>query len=176
MRRQLAAAFRVSSRWTKQKGERGAMKTVERIERREGVGRLQAEPRIEAPCGRAATLPETLDRLVLAVHEATRPFAGIGPLDLGDRLRRAAVAAAAASLDAGRPPHVEQLRHVRSVLRELAYYVDLGERLGYFDLGAAVELFELEATASLELSVRMRRMAASTPPAAGALAVATPAA
>ncbi|MEP7010812.1 MAG: hypothetical protein ABJC13_10850 [Acidobacteriota bacterium] len=110
-----------------------------------------------------------VDRLVLAIHEATRPQgpgARIDPHGIGDRLRRASVGAAdlLSRLDPdhpeGRPRTVRlgELAEARSRLAEVAYYVDLGERLGLLDACEALNLFEMGLAASVDLAGRLDRL------------------
>ncbi len=109
-----------------------------------------------------------VDRLVLAIHEATLPGLAESkdPHGIGDRLRRASVGAAdlLSRLDpedpSGRPRTVRlaELAEARSRLAEVAYYVDLGERLGTFDPCEALELFELGLAASVDLASRLDRL------------------
>lgn len=110
-----------------------------------------------------------VDRLVLAIHEATRPqgpSARNDPHGIGDRLRRASVGAAdlLSRLDPDRPEgrprtlRLGELAEARSRLAEVAYYVDLGERLGTLDPCEALELFELGLAASVDLAGRLDRL------------------
>jgi len=110
-----------------------------------------------------------VDRLVLAIHEVTRPqgpSARIDPHGIGDRLRRASVGAADL-LSRLEPDHPEgrprtlrlgELAEARIRLAEVAYYVDLGERLGTLDASEALELFELGLAASVDLAGRLDRL------------------
>ncbi|HEV7666934.1 MAG TPA: hypothetical protein VGS22_00295 [Thermoanaerobaculia bacterium] len=109
------------------------------------------------------------DRLVLAIHDATRPQgpkARRDPHGIGDRLRRASVDAAdlLSRLDPDRPEgrprtlRLGELAEARSRLAEVAYYVDLGERLGTLDPCEALELFELGLAASVDLAGRLDRL------------------
>ncbi len=109
------------------------------------------------------------DRLVLAIHDATHPQgpnARIDPHRIGDRQRRATVDVADLlsrldpDLPEGRPRTLRlgELAEARSRLAEVAYYVDLGERLGTIDACEALELFELGLAASVDLAGRLDRL------------------
>ncbi len=110
-----------------------------------------------------------VDRLVLAIHEVTRPQgpgARIDPHGIGDRLRRASVGAAdlLSRLDPDHPEgrlrtvRLGELAEARSRLAEVAYYVDLGERLGLLDACEALNLFEMGLAASVDLAGRLDRL------------------
>jgi len=117
------------------------------------------------------------DRLVLAVHDVTHPLVRSNPYGISERLRGSAVGAAdllSRGEKGDRAARLEQLAEARSRLAELAYYVDLGERLGVLDPAEALELFELGLAASVDLAARLdaliyRRTPAPFPlaPAAG---------
>lgn len=110
-----------------------------------------------------------VDRLVLAIHEVTPPRgpkARRDPHGIGDRLRRASVGAADLLSRFGserseprpRTLRLGELAEARSRLAEVAYYVDLGERLGLLDACEALELFELGLAASVDLAARLDRL------------------
>ncbi len=107
-----------------------------------------------------------VDRLVLAIHDLTRPQSRPDRHGIGDRLRRASVGAAdlLSRLDPDRADgwprtlRLGELAEGRSRLAEVAYYVDLGERLGTFNACEALELFELGLAASVDLAGRLDRL------------------
>lgn len=95
--------------------------------------------------------------LALALHTALA-CAAVDPCSLGARLRRSAIAAAAAIVRAAPlPPERRRdlLARARGRLYELGYALDLAERFGTFDLATAVELLELQTRACLALAVML---------------------
>ena len=92
--------------------------------------------------------------LTLAVHEATRQIAPAVAGGLSVRLRAAALAAAGAVVrGSGLPSRrfAMELVQAASRLREVSFYIDMGQRLGHLDLGTAAELLARQSRASLEV-------------------------
>jgi four helix bundle protein len=103
------------------------------------------------------TLPayQHAHELVTAVHEAVQQLPGGEAAGLGARMEAAAHAAAAAVARACAVPD-EQLRgqidESSRRLREVGYYVDIAQRMGYLSLGPAAELLERQTLAGVEVS------------------------
>ncbi len=108
-------------------------------------------------------MPKAVDRLVLAVHDATRGFLGVDPGGLGEQMRGAAVAAADLmeresvlfASEVRRSESRERLLVARRRLGEVCAGVDLAERLGLLTPADAIGLFELALGANVELARRL---------------------
>lgn len=99
--------------------------------------------------------------LTLAVNEATRRMAPAVAGGLSVRLRAAALAAAGAVVRGSVLPSrlfLVELAQAASRLREVAFYLDLGQRLGHLDLGTAAELLAEQSRASLEVESLARSL------------------
>jgi hypothetical protein len=95
--------------------------------------------------------------LAVALHAALAR-AAVDPCGLGGRMRRSAIAAAAAIVRASPlPPERRRdlLARARGRLFELGYALDLAERFGTLDLVTAVELLELQTRACLALAMML---------------------
>jgi 23S rRNA-intervening sequence protein len=93
--------------------------------------------------------------LVTAVHESVQQLPGGEAAGLGARMEAAAHAAAAAVARACAVPGEQlwgQIDEAGRRLREVGYYVDIAQRMGYLSLGPAVELLERQTLASMEVS------------------------
>jgi hypothetical protein len=93
--------------------------------------------------------------LVLAVHEAVLQIPGGESAGLGARMEAAAHAAAAAVARACAVPGEQlhgQLDEASRRLREVGYYIDIAQRMGFLPLGPAVELLELQTLAGVEVN------------------------
>jgi hypothetical protein len=106
--------------------------------------------------------------LTLAVHEATRRIAPVVAGGLSVRLRAAALASAGAVVrGSGLPSRLflVELAQAASRLREVAFYIDLGQRLGHLDLGTAADLLAQQSRASLEVESLARELVTQVRPA-----------
>ena len=94
--------------------------------------------------------------LMLAVHEAIHQLPRHDPSALGARMEAAAHSAVAAVARACAVLPGEQLNgqvdEASRRLREIAYYVDIAQRLGYLSLDAAVELLEKQTLVGVEVN------------------------
>ena len=103
------------------------------------------------------TLPafQHVHELVLAVHEAVGKVPGGEASALAARMESAAHSAAAAIARACAVPAEQlggQLDEASRRLREVGYYIDIAQRLGYLPLDSAVELLERQTHAGMEVS------------------------
>jgi len=97
--------------------------------------------------------------LVLAVHEAVRHLPGHDPSALGARMESAAHAATAAVARACATPTEQfngQIDEASRRLREVAYYIDIAQRLGHLPLDTAVELLERQTLAGMEVNALLQ--------------------
>lgn len=93
--------------------------------------------------------------LMLAVHEVASQLPRHDPSALGARMEAAAHGAVAAVARACAVPDEQlngQIDEASRRLREVAYYVDIAQRLGYLSLDAAVELLERQTLVGVEVS------------------------
>jgi hypothetical protein len=93
--------------------------------------------------------------LVLAVHEAVLQLPGGEAARLGARMEAASHTAAAAVARACAVPGEQvnaQLDEASRRLREVGYYIDIAQRMGYLPLGSAVELLELQTLAGVTVN------------------------
>lgn len=92
--------------------------------------------------------------LVLAVHEAVGRIPGdMG--GLGSRMVAAAHSATAAVARACAVPSEQfggQMDEASRRLREIGYYIDIAQKMGYLPLDAAVELLEKQTLAAMEVN------------------------
>jgi len=96
--------------------------------------------------------------LVLAVHEAVGKIPGGEASALAARMESAAHSAAAAIARACAVPGEQfggQLDEASRRLREVGYYVDIAQRLGYLPLDSAVELLERQTHTGMEVNAMM---------------------
>ena len=103
------------------------------------------------------TLPayQHAHELVTAVHETVQQLPGGEAAGLGARMEAAAHAAAAAVARACAVPGEQfrgQIDESSRRLREVGYYVDIAQRMGYLSLGPAAELLERQTLAGVEVS------------------------
>lgn len=92
---------------------------------------------------------------MLAVHEAVRQLPRHDPSALGARMEAAAHGAVAAVARACAVPDEQlngQIDEASRRLREIAYYVDIAQRLGALSLDAAVELLERQTLVGVEVN------------------------
>jgi four helix bundle protein len=107
------------------------------------------------------TLPayQHAHELVTAVHETVQQLPGGEAAGLGARMEAAAHGAAAAVARACAVPG-EQLRgqidEASRRLREVGYYIDIAQRMGYLSLGPAVELLERQTLAGVEVNTLLQ--------------------
>ena len=101
--------------------------------------------------------------LLLAVHEATHRLPTSGePGGLAVRLRAASLSTAGTVVRGRGLPgrrFAGELEHAACRLREIGYYIDVAQRLGYLDLEAALELLEKQARARLEITALIQGLA-----------------
>jgi four helix bundle protein len=93
--------------------------------------------------------------LVLAVHEAVLQLPGGEAAGLGARMEAASHSAAAAVARACAVPDEQlysQIDEAGRRLREVGYYIDIAQRMGYLPLGSAVELLEKQTLAGVEVN------------------------
>jgi hypothetical protein len=121
------------------------------------------------------TLPafQHAHELVLAVHEAACRLPGGEAAGLGARMEAAAHTAAAAGARACVVPGEQfhgQIDESSRRLREVGYYIDIAQRMGYLPLDSAVELLERQTLAGMEVNALMpdRGVTVSIPQTAGA--------
>lgn len=98
--------------------------------------------------------------LVLAVHEAAGQLPGHDPSALGARMEAAAHSAAAAVARACAVPPEQfggQMDEASRRLREVAYYIDIAQRLGHLTLDRAVELLERQTLAGVEVNALLQQ-------------------
>jgi four helix bundle protein len=96
--------------------------------------------------------------LVLAVHEAVSKIPGGEASALAARMESAAHSAAAAIARACAVPGEQfggQLDEASRRLREVGYYIDIAQRLGYLPLDSAVELLERQTHTGMEVNAMM---------------------
>jgi four helix bundle protein len=103
------------------------------------------------------TLPafQHVHELVHAVHEAVGKVPGGEASALAARMESAAHSAAAAIARACAVPGEQfggQLDEASRRLREVGYYIDIAQRLGYLPLDSAVELLERQTHTGMEVS------------------------
>jgi four helix bundle protein len=100
--------------------------------------------------------------LLLAIHEATHRLPTTGePGGLAVRLRAAALSTAGAIVRGyGLPGRrfAGELEHAAGRLRELGYYIDVAQRLGYLDLESALDLLEKQARARLDVTILLEAL------------------
>lgn len=97
--------------------------------------------------------------LVLAAHEAVGRLPAGEATMLGARMAAAAYSAAAAVARAFAVPGEQlngQIDEASRRLREVGYYIDIAQRMGYLPLGAAVELLERQTLAGVEVNALFR--------------------
>jgi four helix bundle protein len=107
------------------------------------------------------TLPayQHTHELVTAVHETVQQLPGGEAAGLGARMEAAAHAAAAAVARACAVPGEQLLGQIDEAsrrLREVGYYVDIAQRMGYLSLGPAVELLERQTLAGGEVNALLQ--------------------
>ena len=93
--------------------------------------------------------------LMLAVHEAVNQLPGHDPSALGARMEAAVHSAVAAVARACAVPDGQlngQIDEASRRLREVAYYIDIAQRLGYLGLDAAAELLERQTLVGMEVN------------------------
>ena len=108
---------------------------------------------------RALPAFQHVHELVLAVHEAVGRLPGGEAGALGARMEAAAHSAAAAVARACAVPGEQfggQIDEASRRVREVGYYIDIAQRMGYLPLGAAVELLERQTLAGLEVSALLQ--------------------
>lgn len=92
--------------------------------------------------------------LVLSIHEAVGRIPGdMG--GLGARMVAAAHSAAAAMARACAVPNEQfggQIDEASRRLREIGYYIDIAQKMGYLPLDLAVELLERQTLATMEVN------------------------
>lgn len=104
---------------------------------------------------RALPAFQHVHELVLAVHEASQQIPGGEASALAARMESAAHSAAAAIARACAVPGEQlggQLDEASRRLREVGYYIDIAQRLGYLPLDSAVELLERQTHTGMEVS------------------------
>lgn len=103
----------------------------------------------------------TLDALCVACDEITRTWSAGSPAGLAARLQETATATAAALLRGCHLPRrrrVRQLEESTALLRELAYLVEMAQRLQYASLPAALDLLDRVALAQVQIAVYLRSL------------------
>jgi hypothetical protein len=115
------------------------------------------------------TLPafQHAHELVLAVHETAYQLPGGEAAGLGARMEAAAHAAAAAIARACAVPGEQlhgQIDESSRRLREVGYYIDIAQRMGYLPLDSAVELLERQTLAGMEVNALMPDRATASVP------------
>jgi four helix bundle protein len=93
--------------------------------------------------------------LILTLHETVHRITASDAGGLTGRMRAAALSAAGAIVrGAGLPNRrfAGELEHAACRLREIGYYIDLAQRLGYLSLQSALELLERQTRARLEVA------------------------
>jgi hypothetical protein len=89
------------------------------------------------------------------VHESIQQLPGGEAAGLGARMEAAAHAAAAAVARACAVPDEQlwgQVDEASRRIREVGYYIDIAQRMGYLPLGPAAELLEYQTLAGMEVS------------------------
>ncbi len=107
------------------------------------------------------TLPayQHAHELVTAVHDTVQQLPGGEGARLGARMEAAAHGAAAAIARACAVPDEQfqgQIDESSRRLREVGYYIDIAQRMGYLPLGAAVELLERQTLAGVEVNALLQ--------------------
>src|SRR4051794_30700118 len=107
------------------------------------------------------TLPayQHAHELVSAVHETVQQLPGGEATGLGARMEAAAHAAAAAVARACAVPSEQskaQADDPSRRRREVGYYIDIAQGMGYLPLGPAVELLERQTLAGLEVNALLQ--------------------
>lgn len=93
--------------------------------------------------------------LMLAVHEAVQHLPRQDPSALGARMEAAAHSAVAAVARACAVPDEQlhgQVDEASRRLREVAYYIDIAQRLAYLPLDSAVDLLERQTLVGVEVN------------------------
>lgn len=104
---------------------------------------------------RALPAFQHIHELVLAVHDSVHQLPGGEAGTLGARMEAAAHSAAAAVARACAVPGEQfsgQIDEASRRLREVGYYIDISQRMGYLPLGPAVELLERQTLAGMEVN------------------------
>ena len=104
---------------------------------------------------RALPAFQHVHELVLAVHEAVDQLPGGEAGALAARMESAAHSAASAIARACAVPGEQlggQLDEASRRLREVGYYIDIAQRLGYLPLDSAVELLERQTHTGMEVN------------------------
>lgn len=101
--------------------------------------------------------------LLLAVHQATNRLPTAGePGGIAIRLRATTLSAAGAVVRGcgltGRR-FAGELEHAACRLREIGYYIDVAQSLGYLNLESALDLLEKQARARLEVTALLQSIA-----------------
>ncbi len=110
---------------------------------------------------RALPAFQHVHELVLAVHEAAGQIPVGEGSALAARMESAAHSAAAAIARACAVPGEQlasQLDEASRRLREVGYYIDIAQRLGYLPLDSAVELLERQTLTSMEVNAEVNAM------------------
>jgi 23S rRNA-intervening sequence protein len=107
------------------------------------------------------TLPayQHTHELVMAVHDTVQQLPGGEAAGLGARMEAAAHAAAAAMARACAVQGEQLLGQIDEAsrrLREVGYYVDIAQRIGYLPLGPAVDLLERQTLAGVEVNALLQ--------------------
>ena len=102
------------------------------------------------------TLPayQHAHELVTAVHERVQQLPAGEAAGLGARMEAAAHAAAAAVARACAVPDEQiwgQVDEASRRIREVGYYIDIAQRMGYLLIGPAAELLEHQTLAGIEV-------------------------
>ena len=126
---------------------------------------------------RALPAFQHVHELVLAVHEAVcriphEEVPGGEAGALAARMESAAHSAAAAIARACAVPGEQFGGHLDEAsrrLREVGYYIDIAQRMGYLPLGAAVELLERQTLAGVEVNALLYDEGGSRFPRGGGL-------
>jgi four helix bundle protein len=120
------------------------------------------------------TLPayQHAHELVTAVHETVQQLPGGEATGLGARMEAAAHAAAAAVARACAVPGEQfygQVDESSRRLREIGYYIDIAQRMGYLPLGPAAELLERQTLVGLEVNALLQEDGGSRRPGDGGI-------
>jgi four helix bundle protein len=110
---------------------------------------------------RALPAFQHVHELVLAVHEAIAQIPQGEGSALAARMESATHSAAAAIARACAVPGEQlgsQLDEASRRLREVGYYIDIAQRLGYLPLDSAVELLERQTLTSIEVNAEVNAM------------------
>ena len=102
------------------------------------------------------------DSLVIEIYKVTQGFPRQEQFGLTSQMRRAAVSVPANIVEGSAREGIGEYRHFLSIafgsLREIGYFIDLAQRLGYLPANSPGKLCELQTEAAKTLSGLIRSL------------------